>query len=109
MKKLLMLLIINQAFFNLGFAAQPVIIIDVRTATEYAAGHIDNAVNIPFDEIDKRIQEVTKDKNATIVLYCRSGRRSGIAQDTLADMGYKRVENGGSLENMKTRTYSTVK
>lgn len=72
--------------------------IDVRTAEEYAAGHVGQAVNIPYEEIGDRISEVTRDKDALIYLYCRSGRRSGIAKDTLDKAGFTRVVNAGGLE-----------
>jgi phage shock protein E len=61
--------------------------IDVRTAEEYADGHVRQAVNIPYEEITARIGEVTDDKDALIYLYCRSGRRSGIAREALDRSG----------------------
>jgi phage shock protein E len=73
--------------------------IDVRSAEEYAAGHVSPALNIPHTEIAARIAEVTTDKDAQIYLYCRSGRRSGFAQDALEQAGYTTVVNLGSLED----------
>jgi rhodanese-related sulfurtransferase len=64
-------------------------VLDVRTPEEYAAGHVPGATNIPFDQVPARLAEVPKDKD--VVLYCRSGRRAGIAADTLAAAGYKRL------------------
>lgn len=72
--------------------------IDVRTAEEYAAGHVQQAVNIPYEEIAGRVGEVTTDKDALIYVYCRSGRRSGIAKETLDRAGYTRVFNIGGFE-----------
>jgi phage shock protein E len=72
--------------------------IDVRTAEEYAASHVPDAVNIPYEEITGRIEEVTTDKNALIYLYCRSGRRSGIARDALVKAGFSNVVNVGGLD-----------
>ena len=72
--------------------------IDVRTAQEYAAGHVRQAVNIPYEEIAGRVAEVTTDKNELIYVYCRSGRRSGIAKETLDKAGYTHVVNVGGLE-----------
>ena len=72
--------------------------IDVRTAEEYTAGHVSQAVNIPYEEIGDRISEVTHDKDALIYVYCRSGRRSGIAKDTLDSAGFTHVVNAGGLE-----------
>lgn len=79
------------------------IVIDVRTAQEFNDGHIDGAVNIPYDEIGGRITEVTNDKHQSIVLYCRSGRRSGIALDTLKAMGYTQLENAGGYTTLKQK------
>lgn len=73
--------------------------IDVRTAEEYADGHVSQAVNIPYEEITQRIGEVTEDKDALIYVYCRSGRRSGIAKAALAQAGFSNVVNLGSLES----------
>ena len=72
--------------------------IDVRTAEEYAAGHVSQAVNIPYEEITRRIGEVTTDKDALIYVYCRSGRRSGIAREALDEAGFGNVVNAGGLE-----------
>ncbi len=77
--------------------------IDVRTAEEFNAGHIEGAAHIPFEEIAIRISEVTTDKNATIHLYCRSGRRSGIAQETLQNLGFKNAINEGGYEDLLSK------
>jgi phage shock protein E len=76
--------------------------IDVRTAEEYADGHVSQAVNIPYEEITQRIGEVTEDKDALIYVYCRSGRRSGIAKVALAQAGFSNVVNLGSLESAQS-------
>jgi rhodanese-related sulfurtransferase len=65
-------------------------VVDVRTAQEFAAGHVPGAVNIPFDEISRRAAEVG-DPEAPVVLYCRSGRRSAIAGDVLRRLGFEKV------------------
>ena len=75
------------------------IVVDVRTKEEFANGHYKNAINIPFDEIDKHVAELG-DKEKNIVLYCHSGRRAGIAQNTLVQLGFKKVLNAGGLDNM---------
>lgn len=74
------------------------VVIDVRTPAEYAVGHVPQALNIDHSAIEQRIGEAKVTKDDTIILYCRSGRRSGIALETLQKMGYTRVENYGSLE-----------
>ncbi len=72
--------------------------IDVRTLDEFNTGHIAGAAHIPYEDIAPRIGEVTTDKNAKIHLYCRSGNRSGIAQQTLLAMGFKNAVNEGGYE-----------
>lgn len=77
--------------------------IDVRTAEEYRAGHLEGAVHIPFDEIEQKITAISADKTQDIQLYCRSGRRSGIALETLRSMGYNNVTNAGAYEQLKQK------
>ncbi len=81
------------------------LVIDVRTAGEYRQSHVSEAVNIPFDEIAGRIAAFAPDRDARIVLYCRSGRRSGIAEQTLRELGYHQVENKGGLHDMRRGGY----
>ena len=66
-------------------------VLDVRSPEEYASGHVPGAVNIPYDQIASRIAEVPKDKD--VVLYCKSGRRAGIAAEVLAGQGYTRLQH----------------
>lgn len=73
------------------------VIIDVRTPSEWNAGHLQDAILIPLDVITKEITNKVKDKNTPIALYCRSGRRSGIATQQLKQMGYTNVENYGGF------------
>jgi phage shock protein E len=77
--------------------------IDVRTADEYSQGHVAGAIHIPYEQIAGRIGEVTQDKDALIYLYCRSGRRSGIALDTLSDAGFTNTFNVGGLEDARRK------
>ena len=81
-------------------ARQAAMWIDVRTPNEYARGHIDKAVNIPYQDIGKRITEVTNDKNQKIVVYCASGHRAGIARETLLKLGYTDVTNAGGYRDI---------
>jgi rhodanese-related sulfurtransferase len=67
------------------------VVVDVRTAEEYAAGHVPGAINIPHDQVVQRLSQVPTDKD--LVLYCRSGRRTAIAADVLAANGYTRLEH----------------
>ncbi|MCR4291567.1 MAG: rhodanese-like domain-containing protein, partial [Candidatus Kuenenia sp.] len=81
--------------------------IDVRTAKEYKSGHIEDAINIPYKEIGREIESVTKNKSEKIFLYCKSGRRSAIAKELLDKMGYINVINAGGYEEIKKRQNKT--
>lgn len=74
---------------------QDLIVYDVRTPAEYAAGHIPGAINIPHDVITDRID--VEDKDATIVLYCRSGNRSGVATRGLKALGFTGLVDFGGI------------
>ena len=74
--------------------------IDVRSAEEFNAGHLQDAMNIPHDQILARIQAVSPDKNAPVNLYCRSGRRAEIALNELKNAGYTNVTNHGGYEDL---------
>ncbi|BDG06007.1 rhodanese-like domain-containing protein [Anaeromyxobacter oryzae] len=65
-------------------------LVDVRTPQEYAEGHPAGAVNIPYDEIARRAAELGG-PDTGVVVYCGTGRRSGIAAHTLRDLGYTSV------------------
>lgn len=75
--------------------------IDVRSAEEFQAGHLEGAVNIVHTEIAAKIATVTQDKDAEIQLYCRSGRRSGLAEAELKKLGFTNVHNAGGYEALK--------
>jgi len=102
-------LLVCSAVFLLSIAvvsniqAQEAHWIDVRTAEEYNAGHVSGAVNIPYTEIAARIGEVTENKDTPIYVYCRSGRRSGIARETLIAEGFTQVTNLGGLQDAQAR------
>jgi phage shock protein E len=86
------------------------LIIDVRTEAEWNDGHIEGAILIPYELIGERIGRVAKDKSMRIYVYCRSGRRSKIAKESLKKLGYKDVVNLGSLEDAaKTMKLKIVK
>lgn len=67
------------------------LVVDVRTPEEFARGHLPGAINIPHDQIGSRLAELPKDKD--LVLYCRTGRRVGIAAEVLAANGYEKLEH----------------
>ncbi|WP_318491744.1 rhodanese-like domain-containing protein [Photobacterium leiognathi] len=83
-------------FWQIEKAQQP-LIIDVRTPEEFSEGHLANAINIPFDQITT-IENYLTDKSKPILLYCRSGRRAELAENTLYTLGYKETFNGMSYQ-----------
>lgn len=80
------------------------LILDVRSPEEYAEGHIPGAINIPHDQLGSRLAEIGKYKDKDVVLYCRSGRRVGIAAGVLQAAGFRKLlhlagDMGGWLLN----------
>ena len=67
--------------------------LDVRTKKEYKSGHIPGAMNLSRGLIEFKIAKKIPDKNALVVVYCKSGGRSSLSTDTLVKMGYKNVKN----------------
>ena len=82
---------------------EDVIVVDVRDTWEYEKGHVKNAVNIPLNEIPARIGEFKK-LNGPVVLYCRSGNRSGTAVHILKLAGITNAYNGGGISDMQKIT-----
>lgn len=74
-----------------------VTVVDVRTAEEYAAGHIPNALLVPNETIGDTQPEALPDQDAVLLVYCRSGRRSEDAARKLAALGYKTVYDFGGM------------
>ena len=73
------------------------IILDVRTQEEYDQGHIPGAIVISHEKIEEKAEEVLTDKNQLILVYCRSGRRSKIAAEALAELGYTNIKEFGGI------------
>lgn len=73
------------------------IILDVREQNEYDEGHIKDAILIPYTEIEDKAETVLLNKNEQILVYCRSGRRSKIAAESLARLGYTNVKEFGGI------------
>jgi phage shock protein E len=78
-------------------------LIDVRTKAEWDRDHIAGAILIPHDRIGQTIADVIPDRSAPIVLFCRSGRRSGIALDVIRAMGYDHAENLGGIQDVRRK------
>lgn len=82
------------------------IIIDARTVEEFSEGHIEGAVLLNYEDIKSKAHVVLPDKQQLILVYCRSGRRSKIASEELANLGYTNVKEFGGIIDWK---YGTVK
>jgi phage shock protein E len=67
------------------------LLLDVRTSQEFSDGHVAGAVNIPFNELRERVAELGEDKAREVVVYCRSGKRAGLAETTLRKLGFTAV------------------
>ena len=73
------------------------VIIDARTQSEFDEGHIAGAILMPEYEVASRAEKELKNKDQLILVYCRSGRRSKIAAQALADLGYTNVKEFGGI------------
>ncbi len=87
---------------------KPMLILDVRTAGEYASGHVPTAKNISVDTLANRLQEVPKDED--VYVYCESGVRSTKAANILASAGYDKVHNmRASMRGWRDANYAIEK
>lgn len=78
---------------------QTVTVVDVRTEAEYQEGHIADAVLVPNESIADQMPEALPDKEATLLVYCRSGRRSKEASEKLLELGYRNVYDFGGIND----------
>lgn len=83
-----------------------VIILDVRTISEYNAGHIAESIQLESGDFETKAAAYLPDKNATMLVYCRSGNRSKTAAMLLLDLGYTNVYDFGGIIDWP---YETVK
>lgn len=93
---------ISALFISLAFSvctlATELVVLDVRTPSEFNVGHVKRSINLDFKSSEFK-KEVSKlDKNKEYKLYCRSGNRSGKALKIMQEMGFKHLENLGSLQ-----------
>jgi len=94
----------QQAVAQTAQAKQDALILDVRTTEEFQSGHLKEAINIPIDDLESRIEGVAKDKSKPLLVHCESGGRSARAKKKLEKMGYTQVKDLGSYENAKKVT-----
>lgn len=73
------------------------LVVDVRTVAEYNTKHLTNVINIPLDEVKQKFPNIVTNKSDVVLLHCRSGSRSGRAENQLRALGYTNVFNIGSF------------
>lgn len=83
-----------------------IVIIDVRTEDEYNSGHIKNSILIPVNDLKDKAENILKDKNQKILIYCRTGNRSNTAGKILDEMGYSNIYDFGGINSWE---YGLVK
>ncbi len=84
------------------------VLVDVRSPSEYATGHVQGAVNLPLDRLASDALAVLPDKAAPLVLYCVSGARSEMAAQWLRQMGYTQVTNGLSAGSVALQSGRSI-
>ncbi|WP_251360195.1 rhodanese-like domain-containing protein [Kangiella sp. TOML190] len=89
-------------------AVSDAVIIDVRSAEEYQAGHYPSAINLQHTDIENTISSLNLPTDTEIIVYCRSGRRSGIAKETLEKLGYSKVTNGINQDKLHQKFGTSV-
>ena len=80
------------------------LIVDVRTPEEFADGHYPGAINIPHDTILEGLEQLGVTEETPVILYCRSGNRSGQAEQVLQEKGFTEARNAGGLEALLSAT-----
>lgn len=83
-----------------------IILVDVRTEGEYKAEHIPGALLVPVEELAELASSKMPDKEATYIVYCRTGNRSATAALMLIDMGYQKIYDMGGIVDWPYETES---
>lgn len=78
--------------------AENLIILDVRNTDEFAESRIDGAINVPLMSIEEKIEKVISNKDAIILVYCKSGVRAELASQKLINLGYTNVYDFGGID-----------
>lgn len=76
-----------------------IIILDVRSESEYKEGHLSNSILIPVDELESKAENLLKEKEQKILIYCRSGNRSSKAAEILSKLGYTNIYDFGGINS----------
>jgi rhodanese-related sulfurtransferase len=101
-------LISPKAARDLLASSKDALLVDVRSLEEFVAGRIAGSVLLPYDQITaaSAAAVIGPNKDRTVIVYCRSGRRSEIAAATLVSLGYRRVLDLGGIASWP---YATIK
>lgn len=102
------------ALFAMGFVCnamalegnnleKDMVLIDVRSIEEYNEGYLEGAINIPQGDIETKIKDMVPSKDATLYVYCKSGRRASIAEEKLKNMGYTTIYNLGGIKDAEEK------
>ncbi len=105
MNKILIALVLIFGFSGNAYS----VMIDVRTDEEWNAGHIEGAIHIPLSEIKTDIENYEISKDEEILLYCRSGNRSGRAKVILDELGYTNATNIGGIASVSEQYNLKIK
>ena len=85
------------------------VFVDVRTDSEWSGGHVKDAVHLPLDQIAARVASLLPAKDATLVLYCHTGRRAQSAAEQLRQLGYTHVSAmTGGYDDLKAAGFPVV-
>jgi len=85
------------------------VVLDVRSGSEFARGHLENAVHIPVSHLRSRIDELVKHTKDNIIIYCYSGYRSSKACDLLSEKGFKVFNLAGGISSWQRAGFKIVK
>jgi phage shock protein E len=85
------------------------LLLDVRSAGEFASGYLEGAVNLPLDQLQPGIGQLAPDLDRELVLYCASGARSAFGCAVLQQMGYTRATNGGGISMLALTSQRAVR
>lgn len=81
----------QQAFMQRIETQQDMLLLDVRTAREFGTGHVPGAINIPHNELARRLDEVRAHQDKDVIVYCEVGGRAGIAERFLRQAGFRHI------------------
>lgn len=91
-------------------AGEPLVVVDVREASEFEAGHIEGAIHIPLRQLAKKLNQLPSDKNAPLAVICRTGARASYGTAGLWLLGYRNLRNiAGGMQGWEKEGYPVVK